>query len=280
VPSKLTARDVLDELDDDARGPGARFLDFDHGYNYHVDQRLSAYGDGARWVVVIEQLCVNPRHGSLGGIMTLVYYHGNAVVLPPQPGWEDQPVQTLAVVEDGPGGPLFEGREFQRVNLNAVDLRIRGRVVPIRTDPNYYWARNIEVETITHKQVDEMIEQVRRFLPPEHAEAQVKSFEEMRERVGKFELDTWHLARGLVPEHRDLLLATESERRRGVPADLPLLLQIDEWDHPRLLEKELPSSCESFKMIARVLASGDPGKYQPTEPPNTHWSNWPLSGSL
>ena len=280
MSSKLTARDVLDELDDDARREPAFFPDFDHGYNYHVDQRLSAYGDGARWVVVIEQLSVNPRSGAFAGINTTLYYHGNAVELEPQPGWGDKAVHSLSVVEDGPGGPLFKEGDFERIDLKAADVRIRGQVVPIRTDANYYWARNIEVESITHKQIDQMIADARHLLPPEHAEAQVKSFEEMRGRVGKFELDTWHLARGLVPEHRDLLLATEAERRKGVPSGLPLLLQVDEWDHPRLMEQELPSSCESFKMLARVLAKRDPGEYRPTEPPNTHWSNWPQSGSL
>jgi len=166
------------------------------------------------------------------------------------------------------------------VNLDATDVRLRGQVVPIRTDPNYYWARKIEVKSVTNEQIDEWIEQVRKVLPAAAAEAQVESFEEMRSSVGKFKLRPWHLARGLVPEHRDLLLATEEERRRGIPPDLPLLLQIDEWDHPRLLEGELLSSCESFKLIARVLAKRDPSEYRPTEPPNTHWSLWPQSGSL
>ena len=108
----------------------------------------------------------------------------------------------------------------------------------------------------------------------------LETYEEIRSRVGKFELRIWDLLRGLLPDHRDALLSTDAERRRGVPDGLPLLLQIEEWDHPRLLDGELPSGCESFKLIAKVLATGDPTAYRPTEPPNTHWSNWPNSGSL
>ena len=278
MPTQLSPRDVLDALDDDAREEPAFFPDFGHGYNYHVDQRLTAYGDRARWVIVIEQLAVNPRAGGLPD--TTLYYHGNAVVLPPQSGWGDQTVESVYTVADGPSGPLLADNSCQEVNPAATDLRIRGQVAPIRTDPNYYWARNIDVEQVTHEQIDQMLSELRAALPPEQAEMQEQAMEEMRRRVGKFQLCTWHLARGLVPEHRDLLLATEAERRKGVPADLPLLLQVDEWDHPNLIEGELPRSCESFKMIARVLARRDPTEYRPTEPPNTHWSRWRDSGSL
>ena len=280
MPPVLTARDVLEQLDDDARREAAFFPDFGHGYYYHVDQRLTAYGDDSRWVIVIEHLAVNPR--ATGLPQTTLYYHGNAVVLPPQPGWGEQAVQSVHTVEDGPGGPLLDKDYMDEVNLAATDVRIRGEVVPIRTDPNYYWARNIDVESVTHEEIDAIIRELRAALPPEHAAEQIRYREEdLRPRVGQFHLRTWHLARGLVPEHRDLLLATEAERRLGVPADVPMLLQIDEWVHPKLLlEEERPSDCESFKLIARVLAKRDPKEYRPTEPPNTHWSHWPESGSL
>jgi hypothetical protein len=281
MAAKFTARDVLDELDDAASPRRAAFFpDLDHPYNYHVDQRLTAYASADRWAIVIEQLAVNPRSWGVGGIHTNLYYHGTGVVLPPQPGWKTVAVQSLFVVEDGPGGPLCAGDSVQDINPAATEVRIRGQVVPIRTDSNYYWARNIDVETLTHAQIDEWIASARRVLDPKLAEQKVEEYEAMRSRVGAFELNTWHLVRGLVPEHRDLLLAIEDERRLGVPADLTRVLQINEWDHPRLMEGELPRSSEAFKQIAKVLASGDASLYRPTEPPNTHWSNWPRSGSL
>jgi hypothetical protein len=227
-------------------------------------------------VIVIEQLAVNPRSWKTG-IHTTVYYHGTGVVLPPQPGWKNVAVQTVTVLEDGPSGPLLNGED---VNLEVSDVRIRGQVVPIRTDPNYYWARAIDIEPITHEKIDNMIAGLPESLPPDVAMNARQNYESLRERVGKFQLRSWHLARGLVPEYRELLLATEAERRLGVPSEVKLLLQIDEWEHPRLMDGERPSSCESFKQIAKVLASGNATLYRPTEPANTHWSNWPFSGSL
>jgi hypothetical protein len=79
VAGDLTAAEILADLDDDASSHAAFFPDFDHGYHYHVDARLTAYGDGRRWVVVIEQVSVNPRAGGgIGGVHTILYYHGNA----------------------------------------------------------------------------------------------------------------------------------------------------------------------------------------------------------
>jgi hypothetical protein len=67
MAATFTARDILDELDDAASPRRAAFFpDFDHPYNYHVDQRLTAYADADRRVIVIEQLAVNPRSGGVG----------------------------------------------------------------------------------------------------------------------------------------------------------------------------------------------------------------------
>jgi len=58
-----------------------------------------------------------------------------------------------------------------------------------------------------------------------------------------------------------------------------MLIQLDDWYHPDLLEGELPRSSDSFKQLARVIAQKDPKVYRCTGG-NVHWSNWPTSGSL
>ncbi|MFF3848649.1 DUF7003 family protein [Streptomyces sp. NPDC002328] len=84
----------------------------------------------------------------------------------------------------------------------------------------------------------------------------------------------------LVPRHRDLLLADEGELRADIPAGLPVLLRLDEWNQPDDFWDRLPSEHETFRQLAEVLASGDPSRYRPTLPPNTHWSHWPDAGTL
>lgn len=84
--------------------------------------------------------------------------------------------------------------------------------------------------------------------------------------------------RELVPEHRDLLLADESELRALIPPDLPEILRLEAWHHPDTLV-ERPSREEAFQLLAKVLDTGNPHEYRPTQAPNTHWSNWPESGN-
>lgn len=86
--------------------------------------------------------------------------------------------------------------------------------------------------------------------------------------------------RDLVPDHRDLLFATEEEILDRLPPDLPQVLQLEEWNHPDLAGEEKPSKSECFRQLAEVMASGDVAKYRPTRDPNTHWSHWPDGGAL
>ncbi|MFD0403885.1 DUF7003 family protein [Kitasatospora sp. NPDC127116] len=84
----------------------------------------------------------------------------------------------------------------------------------------------------------------------------------------------------LAPANRTLLLADETELRAGIPSELPELMRLDEWNQPEDSWDVMPSGHETFRMIAEVLNSGDPTRYRPTLPANTHWSHWPDAGTL
>ncbi|MEW2130186.1 DUF7003 family protein [Streptomyces sp. NPDC005435] len=86
--------------------------------------------------------------------------------------------------------------------------------------------------------------------------------------------------RARVSTARHRYLADDRELRARLPAGLPLVLRLDEWTHPTDLGDTLPSDHETFRQLAEVLATGDPGRYRPTAPPNTHWSFWPRAGTL
>ena len=94
------------------------------------------------------------------------------------------------------------------------------------------------------------------------------------------ELGVQDLFRNLLPRARDLYRATEAELRAVVPADLPQILRLDEWEHSDAVRDVLPSHTEFFPLLAKVLVTGDAALYKPTRPPNTHWSNWPGGGTL
>lgn len=90
----------------------------------------------------------------------------------------------------------------------------------------------------------------------------------------------FELCRLLAAEHRDLVLATASERRVSVPPELTEILVLEDWCHPDVCTGELPSDTETFRELAEVLVSGDLCRYRTTEVHNTHWRHWPGGGTL
>lgn len=89
------------------------------------------------------------------------------------------------------------------------------------------------------------------------------------------------LCRVLASLVRDKVLATSEERRASVMPGMNPLLQLEEWNHPDVVDDDIrPSGSETFQQLAEVLATGSVEHYQPYLPPNTHWSNWPDGGSL
>lgn len=149
----------------------------------------------------------------------------------------------LALTGDAPDAPTFTEDFSTVVRASARSLLIRGREVPLDLSPESLAAHGVNL------------------VEPPHVTGA-------------------DLLRRLVPEHRPELLASEAELRQRVPADLPQLLRLDGWRHPDLAANELPSASPTFQMIAVALESGDPRRYQPAEPPNTHWRYWPEGGSL
>ena len=149
----------------------------------------------------------------------------------------------ISLTGDGPDGPTFDDEFEWYVRPEVRSIRIRGQVVPVDVSLEALAARGVEP-----------------LEPPR--------------------VSATDLMRSLLVDYRELLLATEAELRARVLADLPCILRLDEWHHPDLASSELPSQSRTFQMIADVLESGDATRYQPTDPPNTHWSHWPEGGTL
>ncbi|MGB3638341.1 MAG: hypothetical protein WBA39_12325 [Rivularia sp. (in: cyanobacteria)] len=82
----------------------------------------------------------------------------------------------------------------------------------------------------------------------------------------------------LVNKYREKILATQTEFREIVPAELSQIIQLDNWHHPDVYnpnsEFSTPSKTKSMQIIAEVLASGKPELYQPCEENNVDWQKW------
>ncbi len=175
------------------------------------------------------------------GVYNALHCYGNCFAHPA--GLADDGI--VAVLDDPLNNPIFDEEDRWDVQQEKGSLRVRGKTI----------AYDVSMKHLLEKGIGE---------------------------------DTWdsggvtitELVRSLLPEHHALLLATEEELRQRLPFDLPLVLRLDEWHHPDVVEDELPSGNEAFQMIADVFVSGDPMRYKPTLPPNTHWSNWLEGGTL
>jgi hypothetical protein len=93
-------------------------------------------------------------------------------------------------------------------------------------------------------------------------------------------IHVFELCRFLAEVEREHVLSTSEERRISLLPEMPQVLQLEEWNHPNLVEGELPSQSETFQQLAQVLVTGNRDTYRPSQPPNTHWKNWPEGGSL
>jgi hypothetical protein len=220
----------------------------DNGYVYLAATRLSLYRSPEDWAMVIEVFGFSPRSG-----LPDTHIHTFASTLANRKSARDYVSQEAhaAYLANNPHNeshfifPIEEGdwHEGELVAAGAATLTLRGRNVPV-PDRAAYQRAGVNPE-----------------YPPE--------------------AEVFELCRALAHEARDAVLATPEERRFNVPDELQLLLTLDEWAHPDVVDNgKRPSSSETFRQLASVLVSGDVGEYQPTEEPNTHWRNWPDGGTL
>ena len=199
---------------------------------YPIAARMSAYRGVRHWGLAIEVFEFNDSNYGHGCPRTKFYCFGD--VLPQAPGWTGP---TLHVTKDGPSGPLFDPEGIQqRISSSARDMAIRGKIIPITTEP-------LNVRGGGHR--------ARRS--PENPRLRI--------------------AAASCARYQELFFATESELAERLGERMPLLIRLYEWRHCDI--EEMPGDCEAFQMIADAIAHNDPGRYRPTEPPNTHWSNWP-----
>ena len=90
----------------------------------------------------------------------------------------------------------------------------------------------------------------------------------------------FELCRYLAHDHREAVLATESERRVSILPEMKQIMLLDEWHHPDLVNGQTPSQTETFQLIANVLEKNEPELFSTVEPVNNHWKNWPEGGTL
>jgi len=228
---------ILAQLDNCAND--FTFPILDNGYVYPADVRMSVYANPKDWAILIEVIGYSNRSWKTEAFENCLYCFGTNLKNPP--GLSND--NLFFPVTDGITAPLFRDEDYDTINPNARDIRIRDNLITIPTDPVIYQKNGIILAQATS----------------------IYGFE---------------LLRLLTINYRKLFLATETELYARMEKEIPLILQLHEWYHPDIIEGEKPSDVETFIQIADVITQLDKSYYRPSNPPNSHWKNWPMGGTL
>lgn len=223
----------------------------DNGYVYLAGTRLSLYRTDADWAMVIEIFGFSPRAG-----------------LP------DTHIYTFASTLHNRDAPERYAKREAYENYLANNPHNDSRFVyPINTGA---W-QDSENDEFVAKDAREVVLRGEALPLPPLGEYEQRGIELERPP----QIQVFELCRFLAGVARDSVLATGQERRISLLPDMTQILQLEEWHHPNVVDdEERPSNSETFQQLTQVLASGDPSQYRPSEPPNTHWRNWPDGGRL
>jgi hypothetical protein len=223
----------------------------DNGYVYLAATRLSLYRSVSDWAMVIEVFGFSPRAG-----------------LP------DTSILTFASRLHNRDAPeRYRSREAYDNYLAHNPHNEFRSIYPINEGP---WPDEENGEFVTDG-AEEIVVRGRALQLPfldEYKQRGIKLEEPPRVRV-------FELCRFLADVARELVLATAQERRVSVLPDMTQILQLEEWHHPNVVDNaDRPSGSETFQQLAQVLTTAEVATYHPSQPPNTHWRNWPDGGSL
>ncbi|VEP12386.1 conserved hypothetical protein [Hyella patelloides LEGE 07179] len=222
----------------------------DNGYIYLAATRLSLYRSGLDWALVIEVFGFSPRSGTPN---THIYTFASRLYNRDKPeryrnrqDYEDyllfQPHNESRFIDPiEDDGEEWIDPEDREFVLDNGQFVLRGEKYNLPT-PEDYRTCKIQLE-----------------------ESKVQTFE---------------FCRFLAATARNKVLATEQERRISVLPEMKQILQLEEWNHPDLINGKLASNSETFQQLAKVLSTGDTKYYNPTQPSNTNWINWLGGGRL
>jgi len=222
----------------------------DNGYVYLAASRVSAFRSAEDWHLAIEVFGFSPR----AGIPDINIYHfGSNIIRQKRPENFVSQEAFDNYLRNNPNNesdfvyPIDEGewidQELGETVAPGNSVVLRGSEIPVPTRDEF-GSLGITLEDSSNVYIYEL----------------------------------W---RAVAATHRDLVLASEDELRKLVPNDFDLVLRLDEWNHPDVVNPDQKaSSSETFQQIAVVLETGDVSKYQPSREANNHWSNWPNGGQL
>jgi len=288
----LTEEQILAQLDNYKWGYYCHFIDLGYAYSYLIDSRLNIFrGDNDRWAIAAERLGYNPR---AGGIMLDICYYGNCLINLEHYNGQDTNYYTLSPIEPD---NFFDSTEMEILTPKSEYWIVRGQQVKLSHNKQDYINANIELCEDEPNTI--RIEEAARLAIIENTEVFRATNEELYKSLPSdlekiLVIDEWHhkdFSEIVQPTISDQHLKQTFDINKLVKQQLGLSeeefvalfrqqeTRTDEWNQNQWQDNR-PSSYDTWQMIAKVITTGDTSCYKPTLEANTHWKNWPESGSL
>lgn len=289
----ITEEQILAKLDNYKLGDYCRFIQLGDGYSYLIDSRLTIFkGSNDKWAIAAERLGYNPRSG---GILLDIYYFGNCLIN--LESYNEQKVNYYSVLPIQ-WDNFIDTVDGEVLKSGAEHWQIRGRKIELFHNTLDYLNAGIEPKEYEPGEIS--LEEVGRLLITKYRELLRATDDELYKSIPRelkkiLVIDEWYhrdfdeLTQPVMNEEQ---LKAVYEFNKGLagssyPIDYESFAKMfsqqketnnsynqAQWEDNR------PGSYETWQLIAKVIATGDPSFYTPTLKPNTHWKNWPASGNM
>ncbi|MDX2283487.1 MAG: hypothetical protein NW241_04965 [Bacteroidia bacterium] len=288
----MTKEEILNTLDNSHDGYYCAFVELGHVYAFLIDARLNVFrGENGRWAIAAERLGYHPRAGA---IVLDISFYGNCLTNLDLCNGRPTNCYSIYPVDSDSFSKTTDG---ESVKPDAEYWLVRGRQVSLSHHQQDYTDAGIELKAYEPDGI--RIEETGRLVVSQHQDLFRATDSELYKSIPAdlkkiLVLDEWF--------HQDFQLQisppmTEEHVRQAFELNQRLTglggmtfehfaqvirqqeIKRDDWNR-KVWENSRPSSSETWKLIASVIASNDSNEYKPTLEPNTHWKNWPDSGSL
>jgi hypothetical protein len=285
----MTEEEILNVLDNSNDGYYCSFVKLGYVYAHLIDSRLTVFSDAnSRWAICVERLGYTPRAGAI----TLdIHYYGNC--LQNLAFYNNQPTNyySIGLIDDNNFNETVDG---EYLKPGAEFWLTRGQKVFLSRTKQEYINAGVEYEP-TGIRVEEMgrilVSQNRDLFRATNGEL-YKSIPADLAKI--LVLDEWF--------HKDFELQitptlTGKQLQEAYAFNKNLTgaagMTFDQFEQAfkqqsilsnaqnrEMWENNRPSSYETWQQLAKVIVTHNPVHYKPTVKPNTHWANWPNSGSM
>jgi len=227
-------------------------LDLEHGYFATAGSSIHLYADQDRWAIVLEKNGYQNR-GSDAEIE--LNYYGNCINYPVHKYTERNYITNTQNIV------LISGEEYERISNREGSDYEQFELISAVANEVVIRGKNIRIEQDLSKYIHFGI------TPREH--------DNPENLIGFADL-----VRYINETHTSMVSARELDIRAYIPVDIPKLVKIEQFHFESVYDKNnLPSTQETYQLIAQILVTENVEIWKPTLKPNNHWSNW-TSGHL